>query len=68
MAPRLEHTPRPDGETYVAYLSMAQAVRNHLAEAELPPKDLLDVHDFIYETLRPAARKLLRQRKDEAKS
>jgi len=33
-----------------------------LEEAGVPPRDLLDVHDFIDLTLRPATRKLLAER------
>lgn len=59
MAPRLEHSKEPDAETYLRYQAMAKAVRAKLEEEGLHPTDLLDVHDFIWTTLRPAARKLL---------
>ncbi len=62
MAPRLLHTPRPNARTYGRYLKMALALREQLEAATLSPQDLLDIHDFIYATLRPAARKLLAER------
>jgi hypothetical protein len=65
MAPRLEHSKEPDAETYLRYHAMAGAVRAQLEEEGLQPADLLDVHDFICSTLRPAARKRLDERADE---
>lgn len=62
MAPRLEHSSKPDAMVYMRYLKMAQAVQAALTEAGLPPADLLDVLDFIYDTLRPAVRKVLVRR------
>jgi hypothetical protein len=62
MAPRLEHPRAPDGETYTRYLEMALAVRRQLESAGLRPQDLLDVHDFVCLTLRPAARKAMARR------
>lgn len=66
MAPRLEHSRRPDGATYERYLAMVQSVQKRLDEAGVAPADLLDVHDFIYETLRPAARRALAARRGAA--
>lgn len=62
MAPHFAHSRRPTGETYQRYLKMALAVSRLLEEAGVPPRDLLDVHDFIDLTLRPATRKLLAER------
>ena len=45
--------PRP----YGSFLRLARHVRDWLVAQNVAPKDLLDVHDFIWETLRPAARK-----------
>lgn len=38
---------------------IARAVRKRLEEADLEPRDMLDVRNFIWETLRPKGRKLL---------
>jgi hypothetical protein len=56
MAPRLKHTARPSAAAYRRYRAMAHELRTKLTDAELPPTDLLDIHDFIYETLRSSAR------------
>lgn len=56
MAPRLKHASRPNAAAYRRYRAMAHELRNKLTEAGLPPADLLDVHDFIYETLRSSVR------------
>ncbi len=48
-------TPAP--RAYESYLRLARHVRDWLVAQNVQPKDLLDVHDFIWETLRPAARK-----------
>jgi len=66
MAPRLEHSKEPNAETYLRYQAMAGAVRAQLEEEGLHPADLLDVHDFIWTTLRPAARKLLQSPETES--
>jgi len=47
----------PSARTYEAYLRLARHVRDWLVAQSVEPKDLIDVHDFIWETLRPAARK-----------
>lgn len=65
MAPQLEHARLPTARTYQRYQQMAQAVFEQLVEAGLNPRDLLDVHDFIYLTLRPSVRKLLIERSRE---
>lgn len=47
---------RPAARDYRRLCHVAEIVRRELTEAELPPADLLDVHDFMWFTLRPAAR------------
>jgi len=70
MAPHMKHPKSPEAGAYGRYLNMARGVFAKLEEAGQAPRDLLDVHDFIYETLRPAARKLAKTApkptKDEA--
>ncbi|PID38534.1 MAG: hypothetical protein CSA65_00055 [Proteobacteria bacterium] len=56
LAPRLKHSARPTAAAYRRYRAMAHELRTKLTEAGLPPTDLLDVHDFIYETLRSSVR------------
>jgi hypothetical protein len=53
LRPRLAQAPR--GVEYAPLLAMAEQVRAHLRAAGSSPADLLDVHDFILFTLRPAA-------------
>jgi len=57
--PRLRFASKPDGKAYARILAMAFTVRDALTEAGHPPKDLLDVYDFMLVTLRPAATKIL---------
>ena len=47
---------RPIGSDYRRLCHVAHTVRRELEEAGLEPSDLLDVYDFIWLTLRPAAR------------
>lgn len=62
MAPRLQHTKGPDARCYRRYLKMLRTIRAQLEGAGLKPQDGLDLHDFIYLTLRPAARKAIVER------
>lgn len=47
-------SPTPMG--YARYLQVVRMVRDELIRHGYAPRDLLDVHDFIWTTLRPAAR------------
>ena len=68
MSPRLEHSKSPDGASYYRYLAMAQGVRDRLRKAELDPRDMLDVYDFMLTTLTPSARKMLKKENEEPKN
>jgi hypothetical protein len=57
--PRLRWATKPDGKAYARILAMANVVKDALTGAGHPPKDLLDVYDFMLVTLRPAATKIL---------
>jgi hypothetical protein len=57
LAPRLEHSPAPSGGAYERLLAMARALQDELKNAGLVPCDLLDVHDFVRETLTPTAKR-----------
>ena len=57
--PRLRYSTKPEGKVYTRILTMARTVRDALAKAGQPPKDMLDVYDFMLVTLRPAAVKIL---------
>jgi hypothetical protein len=59
MAPRLTFTKTPYGPLCARFDEMAIAVSKQLAEAGLGPVDLLDVFDFMRETLSPSAKELL---------
>ena len=50
---------RPAPRTYVRYRRMAEKVQERLKEAGLQPRDLMDVHQFIWETLRPKGQEIL---------
>lgn len=57
MAPSLEVTKQPSGRIYRRLCEMAQNLAAKLeTEHQLAARDLLDVHDFIWVTLRPKAR------------
>lgn len=59
MAPRLTFIKTPNGPLCARFDEMALAVSHQLEEAGLEPADLMDVFDFMVETLRPSAKKLL---------
>jgi len=59
MAPLLRVPSRPDGRVYLRLRDMAVALQAELRERELSPRDLVDVYDFIWATLRPAALKAI---------
>lgn len=60
MAPRLGFQKEPNAALYERFRHMALTVRDELQAASLKPRDLLDVHEFIWLTLRPAARKSMK--------
>jgi hypothetical protein len=57
-------SPTPMG--YARYLQVARLVRDELTRQGHAPRDLLDVYDFIWTTLRPAAREDLERAGREA--
>lgn len=57
--PRFNPPKRASETAYQRYLDVAQHVENELTELGHPPGDLLDLHDFVWMTLRPAAREEL---------
>ena len=59
MAPRLNFVGTPSAKQYVRLLQMSRSIESKLKDAGLEPRDLMDIHDFIRQTLRPAAIKLL---------
>lgn len=61
MAPNLAWSKVPTAPLYTRLQRMAEAVREELRQAEQAPRDLLDVADFMWTTLRPKARKLLEE-------
>ena len=50
---------RPQAKHYRRFCHVSKAVHNELVEAGFVPRDNLDVYDFMWETLRPAARETL---------
>ncbi|MCA9609983.1 MAG: hypothetical protein KC619_30510 [Myxococcales bacterium] len=65
MAPGLKMSKRPMGLLYERFLAMTRRVDEALRAAELSPRDLLDVADFSWATLRPAARERIFERRLE---
>jgi hypothetical protein len=59
MAPRLKLARAPSGRQYLRLRGMATLVRQKLAQQALVARDLFDVWDFMWETLRPKARREL---------
>lgn len=59
MAPQLVLQKHADPRQYLRLLGMAKTVADKLHERDLAPRDLLDVYDFMWFTLRPSARRLL---------
>ncbi len=58
-APDLTMSNTPSGVLYARLLDMGKQVKRRLAQAGLEARDLVDVYDFIWLTLRPKARALL---------
>jgi hypothetical protein len=58
MAPRLAIPKTPTAQTYLRLQSMAKTIYNRLKDVGESPRDLLDVHEFIRLTTRPAAKKV----------
>lgn len=63
MAPRLKRSSKPTANLYQRYLKMACDVAKRLEASGFAARDLLDVHDFIFVTLRPKAREELVERR-----
>ncbi len=57
MAPRLRMTKVPNGKIYSRLCTMALNLAAELEARDLAPRDLLDVYELVWLTLRPAARK-----------
>lgn len=59
MAPTMPYDASPNGELYGRLQKMAQEVQRRLEKAGHPPRDMLDVYDFVWTTLRPKGKKQL---------
>ncbi len=59
LAPGLRLSTSANGQQYEVLVSMTQSAHDRLTAAELKPRDLIDVYDFMYATLSPAATKRL---------
>jgi len=58
LAPHIRYQKIPTAKLYVRYQKMANDLKAKLAENELNAKDMIDIHDFIWNTMRPASKKL----------
>ncbi len=65
MAPGLSLSDRPMGILYERLLAMGTKMRERLVSEGVEPTDLLDVVDFMWLTLKPAARKEILERRAE---
>ncbi|MAQ14087.1 MAG: hypothetical protein CMN30_04730 [Sandaracinus sp.] len=61
MAPGLLVSDRPMGLLYERLVTMTKGVHDLLTEAGLEPRDYLDLHDFMWVTLKPAGQKRIMQ-------
>lgn len=70
LAPGLRLSTSANGPQYEVLVSMTQSAHDRLTAAEFHPRDLIDVYDFMYATLAPAATKRLAKRRaaEEAES
>jgi hypothetical protein len=59
MAPSLQLGKQPKGAIYARFVEMAKTILENLRSAGQQPRDLLDVYDFVWFTLRPAAAETL---------
>lgn len=66
MAPRLVVGKVPNAGKYKRVVNMALAIKQRLEEAGHTPRDLWDVHDFVWMTLRPKNLSLLEDEIDDA--
>ena len=57
MAPGLLVSDRPMGLLYERLMHMTKGVEELLVEGGLEPRDFLDIHDFMWVTLKPAGQK-----------
>jgi hypothetical protein len=63
MAPRLKYDSTPKGALYARYRAMSRLVRRTVKQkSDLRMNDLMDTYEFMVQTLRPKARKLLQQK------
>jgi hypothetical protein len=60
LAPRLEVSNDVSANTYMEILNMAATLQEGLTARSLTPRDRLDVHDFVVQTLRPSSIKAWR--------
>ena len=66
---KVQHqTKNCDTTAYQRYRKMTLSIREKLEQAGLKPRDLLDVHDFVFLTLKPSVRKLLAKEGDLAEA
>ena len=61
MAPQLVLQKHADPRQYLRLLGMAKTVADKLGERGHTPRDLFDVYDFMWFTLRPSAKRLLEE-------
>ena len=53
--PAISHTTKPNGVLYDRYRTMASVLRTRLEQAGMPPRDMIDVYEFVWATLRRSA-------------
>ena len=60
LAPRLEISSEVKASVYVDILGMTANLREGLTARELTPRDFIDIHDFVVQSLRPSSIKAWR--------
>jgi hypothetical protein len=68
LTPQLAYGKAPTPALYEGYRAMALRAHELLTEAGLAPRDLLDVHDFCWTTLRPQSLQQLEANAGDAKT
>jgi len=64
LRPQLAYCKHPTPHLYEGYRALATSVQQKLTDAGLEPRDLLDVYDFMWATLKPKSLETLRSAED----
>ena len=62
----MEYTPTPNANDYERYQRMGKKISQTLVTNDLQPRDMMDVYDFIWLTLRPKGKKLIKDLRERS--